>query len=96
MLLTAGLPPGALPVPVPADSGANWAEVAISDTGRGIPPEQIGHIFDPFFTTKESGQGTGLGLSIAYGIECFTIRMPAGVDAAELVTGEALGRGEPK
>jgi len=43
-------------------------EVAISDTGRGIPSEQIDRIFDPFFTTKESGQGTGLGLSIAYGI----------------------------
>jgi two-component system NtrC family sensor kinase len=43
-------------------------EVAISDTGQGIPPEQIGRIFDPFFTTKASGKGTGLGLSIAYGI----------------------------
>jgi two-component system, NtrC family, sensor kinase len=43
-------------------------EVAIADTGKGIPPEQIDKIFDPFFTTKESGQGTGLGLSITYGI----------------------------
>jgi two-component system NtrC family sensor kinase len=43
-------------------------EVAISDTGHGIPPEQIDRIFDPFFTTKASGKGTGLGLSIAYGI----------------------------
>jgi two-component system NtrC family sensor kinase len=43
-------------------------EVAISDTGHGIPPEAIGRIFDPFFTTKENGHGTGLGLSIAYGI----------------------------
>ena len=43
-------------------------EVAISDTGHGILPEQIDRIFDPFFTTKASGQGTGLGLSIAYGI----------------------------
>ena len=47
---------------------ANGAEVAISDTGHGIPSEQIDRIFDPFFTTKASGQGTGLGLSIAYGI----------------------------
>jgi two-component system NtrC family sensor kinase len=46
----------------------NRVAVAISDTGRGIPPEQIDLIFDPFFTTKESSHGTGLGLSIAYGI----------------------------
>lgn len=47
---------------------AEFVEVSISDTGRGIPPDQIGRIFDPFFTTKKSGAGTGLGLSIAYGI----------------------------
>jgi len=50
------------------NTAAKSVEVAISDTGRGIPPGQIDRIFDPFFTTKASGQGTGLGLSIAYGI----------------------------
>ena len=50
------------------DSPSNSVEVAISDTGHGIPPEEIGRIFDPFFTAKENGHGTGLGLSIAYGI----------------------------
>jgi two-component system NtrC family sensor kinase len=50
------------------DAAASFVEVAISDTGHGIPPEQIDRIFDPFFSTKASGQGTGLGLSIAYGI----------------------------
>jgi two-component system, NtrC family, sensor kinase len=40
----------------------------ISDTGTGIPEENLSRIFDPFFTTKEPGKGTGLGLSTAYGI----------------------------
>lgn len=42
--------------------------VAISDSGSGIPEDQLSRIFDPFFTTKSVGEGTGLGLSISYGI----------------------------
>ncbi len=42
--------------------------IAISDTGAGIPEEDINRIFDPFFTTKDVGKGTGLGLSITYDI----------------------------
>lgn len=44
------------------------AVVSISDSGCGIPAEQLSKIFDPFFTTKPVGEGTGLGLSIIYGI----------------------------
>jgi signal transduction histidine kinase len=40
----------------------------VSDTGSGIPAEQLARIYDPFFTTKAIGRGTGLGLSITYGI----------------------------
>jgi signal transduction histidine kinase len=36
--------------------------VTISDTGKGIPAENLHKIFDPFFTTKE--KGTGFGLSV--------------------------------
>lgn len=43
-------------------------QIDISDTGRGIPPENLSRITDPFFTTKTLGDGTGLGLSIAYNI----------------------------
>jgi len=40
--------------------------IEISDTGSGIPPENIPKIFDPFFSTKS--EGTGLGLAVSYGI----------------------------
>ena len=42
--------------------------VKISDSGKGIPPENISNIFDPGFTTKGVGVGTALGLSICYQI----------------------------
>jgi PAS domain S-box-containing protein len=57
---------GWLTVSTRSDGGRVLAEV--SDTGSGIPPEQLARIYDPFFSTKAIGRGTGLGLSITYGI----------------------------
>ena len=41
-------------------------QIAVSDTGKGIPPHIVDKVFDPFFTTKP--KGIGLGLSITYQI----------------------------
>jgi PAS domain S-box-containing protein len=47
---------------------SGWGVVEITDTGEGIPKENLPRIFEPFFTTKAGGEGTGLGLSICHGI----------------------------
>ena len=54
-LPTAGLVPGA------------YVMIVVSDTGGGIPAQDLDKVFEPFFTTKDGGKGSGLGLSMVYG-----------------------------
>jgi signal transduction histidine kinase len=37
-------------------------EVAVRDTGVGMPPNAVAHLFEPFFTTKPRGLGMGLAI----------------------------------
>jgi len=44
-------------------AGPQLVEIAVSDSGRGIPEGKLKQVFDPFFTTKAKGMGMGLSIS---------------------------------
>ena len=56
-------------ITISTNTGNNGTiEIAVEDTGCGIPEENLDRIFTPFFTTKTSKQGSGLGLAFCRGI----------------------------
>jgi PAS domain S-box-containing protein len=63
-----GVEPGQGLIRIVTRRNGNWAEIAVSDSGCGIPGELHQKIFEPFFTTREVGKGSGQGLAIAYNI----------------------------
>jgi signal transduction histidine kinase len=72
---------------------AHRVHFSVTDTGVGIPPENIKKIFDPFFTTKQMGMGTGLGLAVSYGIvkmHSGDIRVQSQADPAAGPTGSTF------
>jgi signal transduction histidine kinase len=47
----------------PLELGADFLEISVGDSGKGIPPEELKRISAPYFTTKEKGVGLGLAIT---------------------------------
>ncbi len=66
---------------------ADEVRFMVTDTGIGIPRENMDKLFDPFFTTKQVGKGTGLGLAVTHGI----VKMHRGQITVESNADPAVG-----
>jgi signal transduction histidine kinase len=53
--------------PIVGLEGGDYVRISLTDTGIGIPANELPHVFEPFYTTKPQGEGSGLGLSMVYG-----------------------------
>ncbi len=85
-------------IKVRAACDGDWAELAVTDSGKGFDLDVLPHLLEPFFTTKDGGTGLGLpivksiveshGGSIALanapeGGACVTVRLPLARDVME-------------
>jgi PAS domain S-box-containing protein len=52
---------------IAARNAGKKVQIAVKDSGIGMPAEVQSHVFEPFYTTKEVGKGSGLGLAQVYG-----------------------------
>jgi two-component system NtrC family sensor kinase len=76
---------GTLRIATRVSPAGSEAQLIVSDTGEGIPPDHLKQIFTPFFTTKPENKGVGLGLAVSYGI--------VQAHGGEIVVESAVGRG---
>jgi two-component system, NtrC family, sensor kinase len=59
---------GKCSITITTRSATSHVDIAVQDTGAGIPEKIKARVFDPFFTSKQVGKGTGQGLSLAHSV----------------------------